>query len=105
MKTLSDRYKNQSLSHATMRTEDLVPVFIDFLDMTKERTGVSESKIKYLKDEWKRVAGTEEEDYLLHEEIWPMMNDIAPEMTYFGAHPGDGSDYGFWEVEEEVFGL
>lgn len=28
------------------------------------------------------------------------LNDVAPEGTYFGAHPGDGSDFGFWNLEE-----
>ena len=34
-------------------------------------------------------------DYLFDE----LFQQIAPEGTYFSAHPGDGSDVGFWEVE------
>lgn len=102
MKPLSDRYVNQSVSHATMRTEDLVPVFIDFLDMTRGKTGVPEVKIAMLKEEWERVAGTEEEDYFLNEDLGEYMNKIAPEGCYFGSHPGDGSDFGFWEIEEDM---
>lgn len=26
--------------------------------------------------------------------------DFAPDGFYFGSHIGDGSDFGFWEMEE-----
>lgn len=29
------------------------------------------------------------------------INDYGPEGWYFGAHPGDGADFGWWEVEDE----
>ena len=29
-----------------------------------------------------------------------MLNELAPEGTSFGAHEGDGSDFGFWTYEE-----
>ena len=38
----------------------------------------------------------------LNEEILTYMDELgAREDTYFGTHPGDGSDFGFWRFEEE----
>ena len=33
-------------------------------------------------------------------EMMDALNDHAPDGYYFGAHPGDGSDFGFWACEE-----
>lgn len=42
--------------------------------------------------------GTEDADYDL-ESLFDALNDYAPAYFYFGAHPGDGSDYGYWLSE------
>lgn len=34
-------------------------------------------------------------DYLISE-----LNAIAPDGYYFGAHPDDGADFGFWPISE-----
>lgn len=40
-------------------------------------------------------------DDIINNEVYDYMNEIAPAGHYFGAHPGDGSDFGFWEIEED----
>ncbi len=31
-----------------------------------------------------------------------ILNDVAPDNTYFSGHEGDSSDYGFWDYHEET---
>lgn len=39
--------------------------------------------------------------WLWCEDIFDMLNDIAPAGCYFGSHPGDGADFGFWWCEDD----
>ena len=94
MKRLSKEYKNVSLSEGTMREQDLIPCFVDFL---KEHNHPGVKEIDCLAIEYY----TDESSDLLNEDLFNWLNEIAPDGCYFGSHPGDGSDYGFWECEEE----
>jgi hypothetical protein len=38
--------------------------------------------------------------YLL-EDLFDALNDHAPIGCYFGSHPGDGSDFGYWAHDED----
>ena len=41
---------------------------------------------------------TEEASDMVHE-LFDILDDLAPEGYYFGAHPDDGACYGFWKPE------
>lgn len=86
-----------TVSRGTMRNEDLLRAFADELESLSDEavpSVVAEAR-EYASSEpysdaaWEVLATLE--DYL---------QDHAPEGHYFGAHVGDGSDFGFWPDEE-----
>lgn len=85
--------------HGTLRNQDLYPVFLDIL----KGFGIG-----WNDDEGLTGAGP-------HDDIWDTeyatvavlelmdeLDSIASTVGMrFGAHEGDGSDFGFWEFEDE----
>lgn len=92
-----------SISHATHRNEDLIPVFIETLERLdtdkKYSDTIKEGKEIIDKEDW----DSENTDDFLNEDLFEALNDFAPPNAYFGAHPGDGSDFGFWEYEPDEY--
>lgn len=89
-----------TVSHGTLREEDLIPAFLDAL----AGLGCQDADVAEIR---RRVEGGDY-DFTSEDAIWDLndvlfdrLNDHAPEGHYFGAHPGDGSDFGFWENEED----
>ena len=101
-----------SVSSGTMRAEDLIPAFMDMLraywpakavKLESEYANVfaalddEDNRGKYgfnLPDEVAEDAGW------LVEELFDSLDELAPDNCYFGAHPSDGADYGFWYSED-----
>ena len=95
-----------TVSHGTMRIQDLIPTFIDTLSAIwpEAYEQILASPFPpvpaYVMEEgddspwWNSL----EASYIL-EDLFERLQDAAPEGYYFGAHPGDGSDYGFWQIE------
>lgn len=97
-----------TISHGTMRYVDLIPTFVEYLraydathdvltDDENERIIRAVSNYDNDLDLMERHGGSV--TYLL-DALFDAMNDLAPDGYYFGAHPGDGSDYGFWAVDD-----
>ena len=115
--------KTGTVSHATMRPQDLIPAFLEALKTPTDVTTFNDwvcrlhddgliktfsyqsfSSVLVI-DEWvdddSSVWHAEYADDTLAE-IMDALDDIAPPYCYFGAHEGDGSDYGFWPSVESV---
>ncbi len=97
-----------TLIHGTMRNCDLVPVFLEALKDTVEYEqmlmGINGSNWNLCvitagdtsehDERWQSYEVT-----CFAEELFDALDAHAPEGYYFGAHPGDGSDYGYWPDE------
>jgi hypothetical protein len=106
-----------SVISATMRPEDLIPAFLDALDAIKEAFSLDASvpeadrveTIARLDAEMGRIEQRmQSPGYWDGEDVnWDLeflfdeLDNFAPDGCYFGAHPGDGADYGFWTVESD----
>lgn len=102
MTTLNHEYRNYSLSSATMRNADLIPTFASFLeDNAKDLYDsiFSDNEYKAILDN--EDYDNETADYLLNEDLFDALNEIAPDGCYFGSNEGNGSDYGFWAFEDD----
>tara|TARA_R110000737_G_scaffold263407_1_gene271431 strand:- start:293 stop:640 length:348 start_codon:yes stop_codon:yes gene_type:complete len=98
---------DQTVIHGTLRPEDLVEAFTD----EYERLGGRSSNVALFRSHLLLpeaevggdvdVVDREEELSYDLEDLYEMLNELAPEGTSFGSHPGDGSDFGFWTHEEE----
>lgn len=95
-----------SVSHGTLRPEDLIPTFAELLEQLN-----SDSYSEFVTDNTYLFADFEEmhtyiclggqlydSDWLEGEvnELIDRLSELAPPYFYFGAHEGDGSDFGFW---------
>ncbi len=88
-----------SISHGTLREQDLIPAFLD------ELARLNPKRAKEIKWEYADLLtaldadeGFDEESagYLLNEVLHESLDECCMPFQYFGAHAGDGSDFGFW---------
>jgi hypothetical protein len=107
-------YPMGSVSSGTMRPEDLIPTFASELESLAKRPGIVSGKrrrdhLKLVREIDKHSHATNStlhDDYLASEDSdWDLdalvdaLGEYAGPYFYFGSHPGDGADYGFWLSE------
>lgn len=91
--------KGMVVSDGTMRSEDLIPKFLNVLKV-------------YGKDVYDKYVGENPEVLDLSamddetmgwvvDELFDKLNEIAPEGYSFGSQDGDGACYGFWSVDAD----
>jgi hypothetical protein len=95
----------------TMRTEDLIRAFGHTLREC-DYSGYQQVKsyyapvLAYMRDHAGELYGAPasllDSAEHMREELYDRLDEVAPEGMYFGAHPGDGADFGFWTIDEEV---
>jgi hypothetical protein len=89
-----------SISHGTLREEDLIPEFCS----TLRQLGHRDPELTEIERRMRKAGYYESEDasYDLNETLCDMLQEHAPDFCYFGSHPGDGSDFGFWLDEDQL---
>jgi len=88
-----------TLIHGTMRPEDLLPAFLDECDRLGVEVSPETRTIAEAMGDPDAIAlQTAANDALA--DLFDALDGAAPFGHYFGANPGDGSDYGFWLTEE-----
>lgn len=94
-----------SVISGTMRAQDLIPAFMDEL---RERAPVEYAQL-IVNNVFPAHAQEDEDSKWWHDEapsllecLFDELEGCAPRGLYFGAHPGDGSDFGFWMTEDDA---
>ncbi len=107
MSRLGPEYAGECISEGTLRTEDLIEACIPYLEEAGESdyADLLRAYLYVARDvdyhEALYEPFQEHLSMILNEEIFPKMEDIAPEGTYFGTMEGDGACFGFWRIQEE----
>jgi hypothetical protein len=110
-----------SISHGTLRLEDLLPAYISHAEHLQLTNGdylaspenfalrdaltklVGEAQDCFSDDgETLHPDGEEIANYLVCEDFPNMFDQFAPPYCYFGTHEGDGSDFGYWPSMEQI---
>ena len=100
MKTTTTQGSNTmeigSLISGTLRPQDLIPAFIAELEYLDPGVSIEVPGREALPEDEASPWWQSEDAEALAEELIGLLNDIAPAYTYFGAHHGDGADFGLW---------
>lgn len=97
-----------SVSTGTLDTYDLVPAFLSALEMVN-KDAYDEIVAEYHEEgaldvDGNPVTGKDETLSWLVADLIQKLNEEAPEGYFFGAHYGDGADFGFWQSDAEYGG-
>ena len=98
-----DYFSLHVVSHEYLDYRVLLQDYMRFL-----RSIVSDEKaakrLSFIESELKGIENAKDDDKvrrhrkeLFFNEVWDLLNDIAPEGCYFGTHPAEEALLGFWE--------
>ena len=106
-KILREAEEPGSISHGTLKNEDLIPKYMSIIFRNDPRKAreiwqTTPELLQALCDEKVGVSNNwwdSEEACDIAAELMNACDEYAPEGHYFGSYPGDGSDIGYWENE------
>ena len=101
-----------SISHGTLRHEDLLGTFADSLrnyaaiQPQRNETHIERANEAQAMADLLASGEPFDADRIgsLMEELFDALDSYSPAGHHFGAHEGDGSDFGWWPNEEEMDG-
>ena len=97
---------NTTMSHGTLRPQDLCPIMMSALRTVSPdhyiiyRTAVHPLPPAFVLEDDNADWWQSDECAEFMGELFDLLNVYGPEGYYWGAHPGDGSDFGYWEIED-----
>lgn len=80
----------ESISHGTMRTQDLIPAFLDVIRDTPEYVQVMNAIPAHAMEDKEADWWNSDDAAGLLESLFDTLDSYSPEGYYFGAHLGDG---------------
>ena len=91
-----------TVSSCTMREEDLIPSFLSELSSMRPLRREHRTLIRQIKRAMRKADyyGSDSASFDLNESLFDALNEYCLPYFYFGSHPGDGADYGYWLSEE-----
>ena len=102
-----------SVSHGTLRSDDLIEAFRDTLQSVRGGThhaaGIMRAHNKAIRDTAEKGIVEENTQAFIDaetvEQFGDMLQAFCPDYCSFGSHPGDGADFGVWvdfdRIEED----
>jgi hypothetical protein len=91
-----------TISHGTLRIEDLLETFAAELTYLAKQQETPDAEHLKLASEAESVDADSEEAAYIVTELEDALNEYAPPYCYFGAHEGDGADFGFWPCMDAI---
>jgi len=105
---------NETVISGTFNSRDLIPTFINLVSEIIDGMAMDHGdRFKTMYARYTEELGDMERnaysptyyelDECYHdlERLFDMLDELAPSGHYFGSHPGNGADFGFWPCEEE----
>jgi len=105
---MSAKIELGTLIHGTLRDEDLLQAFSDelaridepkFREVIKADAHLFAESANLTTEEIVEELGEYVTDVI--NDLMDALNEYAPDGYYFGSIEGDGSDFGFWAIEDE----